>query len=178
MDCNDIDRIILVKASSALLMSKSIQRVGDFISARRMYYGGVMKEKFSKYVGNIEYASGLEMKYVYMQLAETDQQTADVLYKQKLYNQAVYFYIQSMEKKIKSCICEKVNMELPFYANKLKEIGHSLDKSIVFLIEILSGNNVTLKTQLEKQLLVWVFENIRFLGLYNNCRYPKYVDKC
>ena len=64
-----------------------------------------MKEKFSKYVGNIEYASGLEMKYVYMQLAETDQQTADVLYKQKLYNQAVYFYIQSMEKKIKSCIC-------------------------------------------------------------------------
>ena len=69
-------------------------------------------------------------------------------------------------------------MELPFYANKLKEIGHSLDKSIVFLIEILSGNNVTLKTQLEKQLLVGVFENIRFLGLYNNCRYPKYVDKC
>lgn len=40
MDCNDIDRIILVKASSALLMSKSIQLVGDFISARRMYYGG------------------------------------------------------------------------------------------------------------------------------------------
>ena len=36
MDCNDIDRIILVKASSALLMSKSIQLVGDFISARRM----------------------------------------------------------------------------------------------------------------------------------------------
>lgn len=58
-----------------------------------------MKEKFSKYVGNIEYASGLEMKYVYMQLAETDQQTADVLYKQKLYNQAVYFTYNQWRRK-------------------------------------------------------------------------------
>lgn len=136
-----------------------------------------MQEQFNKYIGQNTHISSTEMADEYLHLAMMDLFAAEILSSQELYNQSVYMYIQSMEKKIKSSICQKINVALPFYADKLREIGHSLDKSILFLIEILSSNDSNLKSQLEKQLLIGVFENIRFLGLYNNCRYPKYNSK-
>ena len=42
------------------------------------------------------------------------------------------------------------------------------------LIEILSGKDNGLKSQLKKQLLKGVFEEINFRKLHNNCRYPQY----
>lgn len=136
-----------------------------------------MKEPFAKYIGHNVHSNSIEMSDEYLKIAASDLSAAEILNSNRLYNQAVYMYIQSMEKKIKSYICRKINVALPFYADKLREIGHSLDKSIIFLIEILSSDNNNLKAQLEQQLLEGVFENIRFLGLYNNCRYPRYSNK-
>ena len=147
------------------------------INYQILYEGVIFLEKqVTKYIGYNVRITGLEMADTYKQLALADRDAADILFSQKLYNQAVYMYIQSMEKNIKSCICNKINVTLPFYASKLREIGHSLDNSILFLIEILSGNDNGLKSQLNKQLLKGVFEEINFRKLHNNCRYPKYNE--
>ena len=131
----------------------------------------------SSFIGRKEYIELLEMSNTYTYLGKKDEEAAILLQKNLLYNVAVYMYIQSMEKKIKGCICKKINVSLPYYADKLRNIGHSLDKSIDFLIEILAANNDVLTKQLSMQLKSGVFENIEFSKLYNNCRYPFYYHK-
>lgn len=126
------------------------------------------------FIGHRKYIDSLEMSETYMSLGKKDEESAILLQKNALYNEAVYMYIQSMEKKIKGYICKKINLSLRYYADKLRDIGHSLDKSIDFLIEILAGNDDTLRKQLSMQVKNGVFENIEFSKLYNNCRYPYY----
>lgn len=122
----------------------------------------------------------LSVKETYISLAKKDEQAARKLVDCDLYNEAIYMYVQAMEKKIKGYICGKVDALNPYFAEKLRDIGHSLDKSIEFLIEILAGNNNTLKIQLTEQLKFGVFQNINFSQLHNDCRYPKYnsFKKC
>ena len=128
----------------------------------------------SKYVGYLKYVDAIELKAEYMVLGNKNENAALLLENQGLYNEAVYMYIQSMEKKIKGYICWKINSATPYFADKLKEVGHSLHKSIDFLIEILAGNDNILKIQLTEQIKSGVFQNINFSQLHNNCRYPKY----
>lgn len=128
----------------------------------------------SGFIGRRKYIEPLEMSNTYTYLGKKDEEAAILLQKHLLYNEAVYMYIQSMEKKIKGYICKKINVSFPYYADKLRDIGHSLDKSIDFLIEILAANNDVLRNQLSIQLKSGVFENIEFSKLYNNCRYPYY----
>lgn len=73
-----------------------------------------MQEQFNKYIGQNAHISSMEMADEYLHLAMMDLSAAEVLNSQGLYNQAVYMYIQSMEKKIKSYICQKINVVLPF----------------------------------------------------------------
>lgn len=127
-----------------------------------------------KYIGTRRYVSAPEMKETYMSLGRNDENAAILLAQQRLYNEAVYMHIQAMEKKIKGYICGKINVSNPYFSKKLRDIGHSLDVSIDFLIEILGGNNDALKSQLSVQLKSGVFENIRFSNLYNASRYPCY----
>ncbi len=42
------------------------------------------------------------------------------------------------------------------------------------MIEIIAGNNKSLKEQLEKQIKEGVFKNLKFEGVYNAIRYPFY----
>ena len=126
------------------------------------------------FIGHRKYVNTLDMKVEYMSLARQNEKAAILLQKQGLYNEAVYMYIQAMEKKIKGYICGKIDASNVYFSNKHREVGHSLDMSIDFLIEILSGNNETLKQQLSLQLKSGVFENINFSKLHNDCRYPNY----
>ena len=135
-----------------------------------------MSEKSRNYIGKLKYFEGLDLATEYTNMAENDFLSAKFLENRAVYNQAAYFYMQYMEKKIKASISRIINPTLPYYANKLREIGHSLDKSIHFLIEILSGNDISLKLQLEHQILNVIFENIMFGHLYNQCRYPSYHE--
>lgn len=126
------------------------------------------------FVGNRKYIDTIEMKAEYLSLRDNNLAAAKLLESQGLYNEAIYMYIQTMEKEIKGYICGKVNSANPYFSQKLREVGHSLDKSIDFLIELLSGNNDILKKQLTEQIKIGVFQNINFSKLYNDCRYPSY----
>lgn len=127
-----------------------------------------------KYIGKREFVSGTDMGETYASLAAADEKAALCLEREKLYNEAVYMHIQSMEKKIKGYLCRKIDASNPYFSQKLRDIGHSLDESIDFLIEILAGNDDLLKEQLSHQLKTNVFGDIRFSRLYNECRYPHY----
>lgn len=126
------------------------------------------------FIGYRQYINVTDVSLEYAMLGKKNEEAAILLEKQGFYNEAVYMYIQAMEKKIKGYICGKINPENPYFSNKLRQIGHSLDLSIDFLIEILSGNNEVLKIQLTKQIKNEVFQNIKFSKLYNECRYPRY----
>lgn len=128
-----------------------------------------------KYIGTRRYINdGIDMSSIYEQKAIHDENAAQLLASQGLYSQAVYFYIQSMEKNIKAHICQKVDITQSYYANRLRKMGHSLDSSIYFLIEVLAGNNEIIREQISKQILSGVFQDIRFSSLHNNVRYPLY----
>jgi HEPN domain-containing protein len=97
--------------------------------------------------------NSIDVAFTYQKLAEDNRKSADLLFNHSLYNEAAYFYIQTMEKIIKEEICKIVDVTNPYFSDKLRNIGHSLDLSVSFLIEILSGNNELLKNQLTAQLV-------------------------
>lgn len=129
------------------------------------------------FIGNRKYLDTIEMKSEYLILRDNDFKAATLLEKQGLYNDAIYMYIQTMEKEIKGYICGKIDSANPYFSQKLRDIGHSLDKSIEFLIELLAGNDEILKKQLTEQIKIGVFQNINFSRLYNDCRYPAYNSR-
>lgn len=129
------------------------------------------------YLGKSHYINnGIDMSDEYLNISKNDEKAAELLYLQSLYNQAVYFYIQSMEKYIKSAICRKIDVTNNYYADKLRMIGHSLDDAIDFFIEIVSGNNEMLKMQITEQLKKGVLKGVRFSAIYNAVRYPFYKN--
>ncbi len=117
----------------------------------------------------------IEISEQFEKIAVNDEKSADILCVNGLYNQSAYFYIQAMEKYIKSYISRKIDITHEFYADKFREMGHSLDKSVEFFIEIMTGNNPVLRSQMEYQMKEIIFKNVRFSQLHNNLRYPFYL---
>lgn len=146
-------------------MTWDVQKVKakEYVMTKKIYLGK------SRYINN-----GIDMSHEYLRISQEDEKAARLLYQQNLYNQAVYFYIQSMEKYIKGAICRKIDVTNDYYANKLRMLGHSLDDAIDFFIEIVSGNNEILKMQITEQLKNGVLRGIRFSTIYNAVRYPFY----
>lgn len=58
----------------------------------------------------VEIRESTEIASVYQELSRKDRLAADCLFQQRLYNEAAYFYIQSMEKRVKEFICKKIDM--------------------------------------------------------------------
>lgn len=127
-----------------------------------------------QFIGHRKYLDATEMKLVYQDMRDRDYAATKALQWEGIYNEAIYMYIQAMEKQIKAYICGKVNATNPYFSQKLRNIGHSLDNSIDFLIELLAGHNEVLKEQLTEQIKTGVFQNVKFSKLYNDCRYPSY----
>lgn len=121
--------------------------------------------------------ASIEMAEKFEKTAVNDEKSADILYANALYNQSAYFYIQAMEKYIKSYISRKIDITNQFYADKFREMGHSLDKSVEFFIEIMTGNNPVLRSQMDIQIKEIILKNLRFSQLHNNLRYPFYLNK-
>lgn len=115
-----------------------------------------------------------DMADIFYKISKQDNNTAEYLFAQKYYNQTTYFLIQSCEKYIKYLICQKVNTSHKYFAQKLRDIGHSFDASIDFLIEIKAGNDTLLKQQIDYQIKQTILQNTRFTGIYNAVRYPFY----
>lgn len=131
----------------------------------------------SVYLGKSRYINdGIDMSTEFEIISKQDEQTAILLSKHGLYNQSVYYYIQSMEKFIKSHICKKIDITNAYYANRLRELGHSLDNAIDFFIEIVSGNDNNLRIQVSEQLKNRVLRGIHFSIIHNLSRYPSYKN--
>ena len=130
------------------------------------------------YLGKAEYINnGTDMAYTFLHISEEDEKVAETLYNMKYYNQAVYFLIQSMEKYVKHAICKKIDATNPYFAEKIRKIGHSIDESINFLIEIIAGNDKNLKEQIDLQIRHTICHNIKFTVIYNAVRYPAYNER-
>lgn len=137
----------------------------------------VVMEK-RKYVGKTSYLSdNYDIAEEYKKIYKEDKSVATLLAKEEKYNQALYFLIQATEKYIKYAICCKVNVTQVYFAEHLRSMGHSFDKSIDFLIDCFSGNDSNLKEVISKQFKVDILDNIRFSGLHNDIRYPSYIKK-
>lgn len=131
--------------------------------------------KRSLYLGNVITTSDSnDIASEYLLMAKTDEHAADLLWKNQLYNQSVYFYIQAMEKYLKHYICKKINVLNTYFAEELRLVGHSLDDAADLYINIMSGNNEALQCQLMTQIKNNIFSNIKFSIVYNAARYPYY----
>lgn len=117
-----------------------------------------------------------EMAATFQSIAKADEMSAEVLFQNEQYNQAVFFLIQSMEKYVKYLICEKMNVFLPWCAERLKHSGHSIDDAIKLFVEIKAENDEIIQAQLNQQIQN-ILRHIRFTGIYNAIRYPFYHDR-
>lgn len=82
-----------------------------------------------------------------------------------------------MEKCVKEKLCRTIDVTNIYFSNRLREIGHSLDTSVEFLIEILSQGNSVLKQQITSQLVEGILKNIKFSRLHNDVKYPRFNCK-
>ena len=130
------------------------------------------------YLGKSEYINnGTDMADTFLHISEEDEKVSKDLYNMKYYNQAVYFLLQSMEKYVKHVICKKIDATKPYFAEKIRETGHSIDKSLNFLIEIIVGNDKNLKEQIELQIRHTICRGLKFTVIHNAVRYPTYSEK-
>ena len=113
----------------------------------------------------------VDISYEYYNLALEDEKVAILLKNKGEYRHSIYFFIQAMEKYIKSKIFTLVNPNLEYYINKNKH--HSLDYSIEFLIEVISPDE-NIRNQVKSYFNEYVFKGLSFRNLHNNLRYPFY----
>lgn len=113
----------------------------------------------------------VDISYEYYNLALEDEKVAILLKNKGEYRHSIYFFIQAMEKYIKSKIFTLVNPNLEYYINKNKH--HSLDDSIEFLIEVISPDE-NIRNQVKLYFNKYVFKDLSFRNLHNNLRYPFY----
>ena len=67
----------------------------------------------------ISLQTSLDVANEYREIAEKDLKAAQLLMSNGLYNEAYYYYVQSMEKSIKKKICEIIDVTNPFFANQM-----------------------------------------------------------
>ena len=120
----------------------------------------------------ISLETSIDVAEEYGVIADQNLKAAELLMKNGLYNEAYYYVIQSMEKSIKRKICEIIDVANPYFANQMRDIGHSLDNAVEFLLKLVSGNNSVLYEQIRKQIVEGVLKEIRFSSVHNNVRYP------
>lgn len=128
--------------------------------------------KIVKNIGNIK--SNIDLSYEYKNLALQDEKVAILLKNNQEYRHAIYFFLQSMEKYIKSKIFTLVNPNLEYFIKKNKH--HSLDDSVDFLIEVISSDE-NIRNQVKSQFNQYVFKDLNSRNLHNNLRYPFYNEK-
>ena len=124
------------------------------------------------YIGKIH--NDIDVSSEYDKLAKKDEEVARLLMKNAQYRHSIYFFIQSMEKLIRSKIFTLVNPNIEYFRKKNQ--NHSLNNAIEFLIEIISSD-VTIQEQVKKYINFHVFEDINFQRLHNNLRYPFFSER-
>lgn len=125
-----------------------------------------------KKLGKIQH--NIDASFEYEMLANGDEKAANSLRENGLYRQAIYFYIQAMEKQVRSKIFTLVSANIPYFREMNRH--HSLEKAIEFLLHIISTDE-GLKEQIRYQIHERTLGGIEFQKLHNNLRYPFYSHK-
>jgi hypothetical protein len=107
-------------------------------------------------------------------IAEEDEKSGIVLMESGLYRNAMYFYIQSMEKRVRSQTFKLVDPYNPYWRNINQH--HDLYSSVNFLVEALGMDTLVAK-QVEEMINKYIIGNINFRMLHNNLRYPYFSEK-
>jgi hypothetical protein len=124
-----------------------------------------------KQIGKRRTVKDKEVSKEYDALAENDEKAGRSLKNQSLYRNAVYFFIQAMEKYVRSKIFTLVPPKKGYFRNRNK--NHSLNNAIEFLMKIANNSDID-KKQISKQIEIDILEEINFSFLHTNSRYPYY----
>lgn len=118
----------------------------------------------------------VQMSNLYADISREDEKASKILFEQGLYNQAVYFLIQSMEKYIDSIICRKIDISNSYFSEWLRKNAHSIEKNIDFLVDIEISRNEVLNNSIGDLIKNKILMGVRFSKLHNNVRYPYYNE--
>lgn len=122
-------------------------------------------------IGTIRH--GINVSEEYENLAKEDEMAARSLKNSGQFRHSIYFYIQAMEKHIRSKIFSLVNPNNEYF-RRINQ-NHSINDAITFLIEIISIDE-QVKTHIKSQLDK-IFDGVNFQFLHNNLRYPFYSTR-
>jgi hypothetical protein len=125
-----------------------------------------------KFIGTFKHKIDVSLEY--RNLAKEDEEAGVLLMSHQKYRQAVYFFVQAMEKLVRHQIFRLVNPNIEDFRDEAR--NHELDTLLEFLLRIITGNQM-LRDQVRDQLEKNVLKGIRFGKLHNDVRYPAYFKQ-
>ena len=138
---------------------------------------GRMRRNF---VGRQRYVEDLAEAYA--ALSAEDEQAARVLQQAGCHRQAVYFYVQAMEKIARSAIYTEVAEDDTDGAGNTycdRTRTHNLDDLLSLLLEVYQSliEDPRVCEQIERQMATYVLEGVHFGHLHNDVRYPRFLER-
>lgn len=109
-----------------------------------------------------------------LRIAEEDEAAGAVLHEAGLHRNASYFYIQSMEKRVRAQAFELIDPYNRYWRSTNQH--HDLCSSVGFLIEALGMETLVAK-QVKDMIDKYVIGEVNFRMLHNSLRYPYYSER-
>jgi hypothetical protein len=111
-----------------------------------------------------------------------DERAAETLQREGHHRQAVYFFIQAMEKLTRFAIFSEVPpgvLDKDGTTYRERTLTHNLDDLLTVLLEVYQEtiNDPRVSEQIANQLSTHVLQGVRFGFLHNDVRYPRYLDR-
>lgn len=118
----------------------------------------------------------------FLKLGLDDEKAGRVLMKNGQQRQAIYFFVQAMEKFVRFGIFSEVSASDTGHDGQTyreRTLTHALDELLAVLLEVFTEaiDDPRVSEQIEEQLKTHVLEGERFGQLHNNIRYPRYMWK-
>ena len=164
---------------------------GNERSARKGAGGGGRDRNRSKrtaegrrgrsFVGKWKYGVS-DVAKEFLKLALDDEKAGRTLMENGHHRQAIYFFVQAMEKLVRFGIFSEVAVSQTGRDGQTfreRTLTHDLDELLAVLLEVFTDaiNDPRVSQQIEEQLRTYVLEGERFGQLHNNIRYPRYMWK-
>ena len=115
-------------------------------------------------------------------LSSDDEQAAVLLQREGQYRQAVYFFLQAMEKLTRYAVFTEVSPDAPSsdgQSYRERTRTHDLDILLTVLLEVFKEtiNDSRVSEQIEQQMNAVVLQGQFFGLLHNDVRYPRYMER-
>lgn len=123
-----------------------------------------------------------DLAQTYRDLSGSDEQAALVLQREGQYRQAIYFFLQAMEKLTDHAIFSEVSpddVSINGRTYRERTRTHNLDELLRVLLEAYKEtiNDSRVSDQIDQQMATYVLQGQYFGVLHNDVRYPRYIDR-